>query len=735
MKSSSLLVSALVLGALPLAASAQFDVWTVNGGRVSIHFQQSVLDTDGLAVIELDETATSTDAIVELTELPLVNFTIDNGDSNLLFLQGENEGFVPYGILGGSLHALGGFRLVSGKTGRAVDFHDFVIHPFQVRNDGPDGSPDPDYFALSAHPAGGALDNDLLLRNVKIQFAIDGVQYEGQPGGHGVPTLVIKSWDMVVTDALAAKLGQPELAGRILATGKVEGDSVPWTQRWQYPAGQNPFTPYTGSGSRTAPAAADSATLGTPTIDVKLGLMQGITALGHVGTFGSGRAGLSMSTTSCNLGASQVTWLAAMNENHPGIAMQLYRQNGLRFEQVGVSWIKHGFFALANSQCTPCQGGSAQGKFLGIGCSDTYGTSNNGDRMWLGPRNEWDVFTAHWTCLGSYFDGLPADCVRSESGAGLGAVEHRLEAFDADLNNADSQYFYEAMYMVRQDEDLSNNIGSRRCTMVPNGSSTSWIFATPTTDNALLAGPAINRYGEMRTQAGLGPADGDVVLAVQTADLGGGLWRYEYALFNWNLDRQVRAFSVPTGAGSATDFYFHDVDDQTANDWVPAEAGGNLTWTFPDVVLAGTKVGGPLEFCTLYNFGFTSDVAPGTRNAGLTIHVPGPGGDALAVSTIAPAGLNFSASKLSPVVGEVFDLQFHGGSASAIAALFDVGGVTLPSPVLIGPIAFDGNGDASIPLVVPAELTGLTLGFAGGEVTTSPLHLVHLSNQLVLHVQ
>ncbi len=728
---SRLLVSGIVLAAWPVAAAAQYDAWSVDGGRVVIHFEQSVLDTADLSLVEMDTTADVGDSLTELYEQPLVSFAID-GSSNLLFLSGSNSGFVPYGILGGSLRAIGGFRLVSNVTGRSVDFHNFVVHPFEVRNDGPAGAPDPDYFAVSAYSPTGKPDNDLILRNVKIQFAIDGIQYQqpSSPGDHPQPLLLIKSWDMLISDKLAAKLGKPELAGVILATGKVEGNATGWADPWQYPAGQNPFTPYAGTGP------GDSGNPGDAAIDVRLGLLSGITSLGHVGSFGSGRVGLSMSTTSCNNGTNTVTWLAAMNENHPGIAMQLYRQSGLRFEQVGVSWIKHGFFALANSQCTPCQGGSAQGLFLGIGCSDTYGTTNNGDRTWLGPRSEFNAFTNHWTCLGSYFDGIPVDCVRSQNGNGLDGVAHRLEAFDADLNNPGAEYFYEAMYMVQQDADISNNIGSKKCLMVPNAGNSSWSFSTPAASgNPLISGPAINRYGEMRTQAGLAPSDGDVILAVQTADLGGGQWRYEYALFNWSLDRKVRSFSVPTGGGAASDFYFHDVDDQAGNDWVPAVSGGNLTWTFPDVFLAGDKVGGPLEFGTLYNFGFTSTVAPGTRNAALGIQVPGPGGNLLGASTIGPAGVNLSSSKLAPVVTENFDLQFRGGSNFAIAALISVGGVPLSEPVLVGPLPIDGNGNADVTLAVPVELSGLTLVIAGADVTTGPLHLVKLANVLTLDVQ
>jgi hypothetical protein len=153
----------------------------------------------------------------------------------------------------------------------------------------------------------------------------------------------------------------------------------------------------------------------------------------------------------------------------------------------------------------------------------------------------------------------------------------------------------------------------------------------------------------MHTQAGLAPVDGDVIVAAKTVDLGGGLFRYEYAVWNWNLDRKVRSFSVPTGGGTPTDFYFHDIDDQAANDWVPAVSGGNLT-DLPRRVPRGEKVAGPLEFGTLYNFGFTCDVAPATATPrspqDLARRRPDRG------RHHAPAALNLTASKLAPAIGE-----------------------------------------------------------------------------------
>ena len=67
-----------------------------------------------------------------------------------------------------------------------------------------------------------------------------------------------------------------------------------------------------------------------------------------------------------------------------------------------------------------------------------------------------------WYWPGSVFDGVPVDCKRDESGSSfLNKVDHRLEAFDAELGTPGATYYYEGMYMVPGDVDKTNNIASR----------------------------------------------------------------------------------------------------------------------------------------------------------------------------------------------------------------------------------------------------------------------------------
>ncbi len=716
------LAAALALASLSTSTAAQFQPWRAAGGELVMRLDQAGLSGAGLQLIEVDQTGKQPGAVT--ADGAVLTFAVQP-DGDLLLLVGHTGEFVAYGVLGGGVTIAGGFVLSSPSTGAFVDFHAARFHHLPAFSDGPGGEPDPDYMFLTGSQAQPGL--DLIVRSPKIHFDPQGLS-PYTPADHVTPLFSILSWDLVVTADLAARLARPELAGAVLGGGELLVTGQPWLDPWSYPRGLNPWTPFTG-------AADGGAGPGDAGLDVSLSAVGAIVEKNHEGVFPNGRQSMSISTTSCNVGTVSVPWQQAMDPDHPGIAMQLHRELGDRFEQVGVSWIKHGFFSTNQSTCGACSTPGGPSNQLGVNCSDTYGTSNNSDPMWLGPRSEWNAFNVAWEPCGSFFDGLPVDCIRNENGSSFAnKVDHRLEAFDADLGLAGATYYYEAMYLVQGDVNKANNIGSRKASMIWTGSI--WDIVTATGSNSLVVGPAINRWAaaDVLTQAGLAPGDGDVIVGVNTIDLGGGLWRYEYAVFNWNLDRKLRSFAVPTAGGSVSSPYFHDIDDLPANDWVASVAGGNVTWEFPDVVLPGVKVAGALEFLTLYNFGFTSDVAPGDRDATVAPHLAGPGGDLLAVATRAPAGLNLSATKLAPAELEPFSLVMNGGTANMMVAVVEVSGVPLGAPVLIGPVPFVG-GTASIPLAIPTGLSGLDFVMVGGDVTVGPLALLQLGNTITIAVQ
>ena len=407
-----------------------------------------------------------------------------------------------------------------------------------------------------------------------------------------------------VTREWADALGRPELAGWVIGMGEVRGGV---SRLSSTPASSPAYKPVYTAGIK----------------DVSLGALSSVQQAGHIGTIPTGTTALTMATTSCNLGTVDVPWLAPMNTDHPIIHMALYRLKNGRFEQIGVSWLKHGFFALSNSQCSTCQNPS-DGTFLGVGCSDTYGASNNQDRNYLAPREEVNPYTGVWECMGSYFAGGPThqDCVDRTPTSGFDAVEHRLSVADADLGNAGATYYYEADYIIRGDENLHNNWGSRACTMTQGA--TKWTFSTPNAGNALINGPALERWGDLRTAIDIATDDGQVMLAVQVTDLGGGVYHYEYALLNMNSNRKIRSFSIPVvGVTNITNIGFHDNDTDAANDWQVSVESGRIHWDTE--TFAANPNAAALQFGYVINFRFDANAAPTDLAATLGIFKPGTG--------------------------------------------------------------------------------------------------------------
>jgi hypothetical protein len=92
-------------------------------------------------------------------------------------------------------------------------------------------------------------------------------------------------------------------------------------------------------------------------------------------------------------------------------------------------------------------------------------------------------------------------------------------------------------------------------------------------------------------------------LAVRATDLGGGQWRYDYALMNLDFDPRVKMFSVPLPPGAAvTDVGFHDADEDPENDWI-LTIGRRVAWRAPSD--AATQ-----DWSTLLSFHFTINAAP-----------------------------------------------------------------------------------------------------------------------------
>jgi hypothetical protein len=318
-------------------------------------------------------------------------------------------------------------------------------------------------------------------------------------------------------------------------------------------------------------------------------------------------------TYSCNVGTYWCNWFGSSNL-HPVIDNNLYKYKVVggvgRFEQLGMSWLKHGFFALSDTLCcTGCQ--STDGTHLGVRCADPYGAGLNGSQSGAGPRWQVDAATGVFT----YPPANP-------SWSGSVARRCQVKTSDLETSSASVRYFAEAQYVTQDDAAAGNayNNASYR-ELSASGSGTAWDFA--------LLGPTVREQPAIRAwqaiDAGVQvanidiPGDGRLVLAWQVTSLGGGQWHYEYALFNLNSDRSVQALSVPKGAGvTLANIGFHDVayhdGDGIGNvnfdgsDWAVSNGGASVDWATQ--TFAQNPSANALRWGTMYNFRFDADAPP-----------------------------------------------------------------------------------------------------------------------------
>ncbi len=377
------------------------------------------------------------------------------------------------------------------------------------------------------------------------------------------------------------------------------------------------------------PGTAFSQSNMIPGTDVALGLLDGLSDLGRVGAFPNGRNGFAMSTTSCNFGSVQVPWEAAMDPDHPCIAFMMVRESDGRMEQISDhSYVKHGFFALSSNQCNLGCAGTG-GNALGIGCSDTYGVGINGSRSWLGPAEEIDPWLGIWNPVCSYFDGPNCDGVFSFSTTGLDAADHRVEVNDADLNVPGANFFYQAYYMVEAEPEANrtNNLGWRPFT--PTWSGSTWNVSiggssTPTYDSVLAAWTGASLFSSTN-----GGDDGRLYVGSRATPSGSDT-HYEYAVHNRDNSRAVDSIRIPIAPGTLiSNFGFHDIDTNAANDWTAQVVGNEVIFSTTD---------NPLMWNSIFNFWFDADVTPVTNSVNLAQHFPGPGAPFVAVTAVIPGG-------------------------------------------------------------------------------------------------
>ena len=378
----------------------------------------------------------------------------------------------------------------------------------------------------------------------------------------------------------------------------------------------------------------------------------------------SGVGSYSLATTACNVGDSTMPWTSA-SAHHPVIAQNLFRIEGGRIQQLGMSWLKHGFASATGSYCCTCVNpGSNQ--IMGVGCSDPYGASINGAQPGLGPRSEVDP----WTGVFPY--------PFTTQGQGGDVLYKRLQVANDALDPAlhpEAIYLFEGQYVTPDDAAAGNQVNNSSWAPAAVGAFSNGAFtvqvagATRATQPAVLAWREHDPEVEIATVAA--PGDGPIHLAWRVHDNQDGTWRYEYAVHNQLSARAVRSLRVPVAPDSTTlATAFFDVDHHSGEVWSAADWAidtGHDAVSWSTLHHAQDPNANALRWGTLYSFSLTSTAPPRPGVVALELFVPGTP-TALEVATVVPG---------DGAVGEVFCSPASSNSLGLQASLFLLGSETL----------------------------------------------------------
>jgi hypothetical protein len=592
------------------AAPAKAQYWSASSGTVGVRWNRDLAGDIGLtlgtALARQGAIGPDDHEFFDLSSTGSLDFNVGSG--NL-------QDFV-----GGALQARGGY--VIGSKAGAIDLSNFSLVP-RV------GAKVPTL--------------DVVGSDGKAWFYLDRVMYELIDNNQ---RLALRTMDLRITPELAQRIGHPEVADWAIADMLVT-TNVSRQGPLPAPLGSSNWH---GVAVPGVPGATYQADLFMTTFSMQYTRCNGCTGAGgsgitvftpsstlrnnvNNGSFTAVVPGDPLGTSTARY-AADIPWYEKFsgpfppygNDQHPYLIWNLYRYNADgSIDQIGRSGVKHAFLTL-NTSCISNPGNS---HILGLGCADVYSVGNNDSNNSLGPRNEIIPASNAWGRCGSIYD---TNCDGFANGTPNGSYDQRLKVLESQFSGAahtGATYRFESWYLARQDINILNSMGTTRATF--SRPSTVWVVGG---NDQYRLGPAIDRWvdpaapGANAATTMVSTAEGNVKVAMKATDLGGGLWRYDYAAMNLDFARAqtegaepnlrvLRAlgfdnFTVPVGAATVTNLVFSDGDLDSANDWVPNIRDGRLTWT------SGNR-SNTLNWGTMFRFSFVVNQAPGA--GAVTMHI------------------------------------------------------------------------------------------------------------------
>jgi hypothetical protein len=449
-----------------------------------------------------------------------------------------------------------------------------------------------------------------------VFFSVEGSTYQYDAASH---SFQLNGGRLVIAEEFAKAMGRPADAGVAVGTLSMNATlRTIETRNVVNGAAQSAVMPAASVAGDQVEAVANGP-------DVIVGDMPSMVQSGSSGT----QVGLAVATTSCNAGNQELNWFALPSVDHPVIPQNLYRMsaNQDRMEQIGQGWVKHAFTALQQNACSfGCQS-AANGTHLGVGCSDPYDTSLNGSQTGVGSRAFINPFT-----------GAYPSTARDHTGHSHNGSSHRVLVNQSDLNtslNAGATYFAETQYVTPHEYAWCQSHPGE-CNMYNNASYRQFNVSGTTSFSFSPAAATVRTQPALKAWSGstlvnfqpAPGADGQGFIAYKVTGPTNGMYHYEYAVNNQNLDRAIQSFGVPLGCGvtiSNVDFHAPLNGPGFANDgtlnsagysnaaWTPTQTQTGITWA--SETFAQNQNANAIRWGTTYNFRFDSNRPPQAANA------------------------------------------------------------------------------------------------------------------------
>ena len=298
---------------------------------------------------------------------------------------------------------------------------------------------------------------------------------------------------------------------------------------------------------------------------------------------------------------------------------------------------------VTQNLCCTCSGQG--GSVLGVGCSDPYTVATVRSPALAevaGQREHWHLhLSAREPLLGG-------------AGPPHAVPDHGLTASNTNAIGSGSavRYISEVQYVAQDDAAAGNkfnNTSYRLNNASISGSNMTFTFAAATVRQKAAiewwatVDPQVLQTTVIVPNGASGPAGGEgkFIVSSRAYDLGGGIWHYEYAIYNQCSHRSAGMFEVPVPSGvTVSDLGFNSVPyyngdgemnvNRSNAPWATDTTGNKVQWYTQ--TMAENINANAIRWGTMYNFRFRANTPPNEGNATIGLWRPAVGIEPTSVS-------------------------------------------------------------------------------------------------------